>query len=82
MQAVSYYVYEEGHPHSQFLVSESELFAELPQPDAFSWPAHPTSFLDKTKDSLVPCSSGGIKSLHNMYLDGKQEKQFSLPSGV
>lgn len=66
MQAMLYYVYEEGHPPSQFLVYEAKLLAELTQRDTFTWPAHPTSAPKKTKDSL------GIESLHNVYLDSEQ----------
>lgn len=65
MKVILFYICEEGH-----LQSMSQ-FAELTQRDTFTWPAHPTSDPEKTKDSLVPCSSGGIKSLHNAYLDSK-----------
>lgn len=72
IQAIPHYVYEEGYSHSQFLLFESQLFVKLTHHDAFTWPAHSTSVDEKTKDSLVPHSSGSIKSLHTLYLNSKQ----------
>ena len=40
----------------------------IPSPGLLIPPVVP----EKTKDILVPRSSGGIKSLHNVYLDSKQ----------
>lgn len=71
-QAISHYICEEGHSHSQFLLFESQLFGKLIHHDTFTWPAHPTSVHEKTKDGLVSHSSGSMKFLHNLYLNCKQ----------
>lgn len=72
----------------QFLIYESELCAELTQWDTFTHPALPTNVPEKTEDILVPHSSGGIKSLYDLYVDSKkamvsachqQSEGFNLP---
>lgn len=79
IQAISYYDYEEGCSHSQFLLFEPQLFVKLTPHGAFTWPAHPTSAHEKIKDILVPKSSGSVKSLHILYLTVNKS---GLPSWV
>lgn len=72
IQAIAYYVWEEGYSHSQFLLFESQLFGKLTHHETFTWTVHPTRVHEKTKDNLVAHSSGNIKFLHNLYLNSKQ----------